>query len=185
MLPHIVGRSQVSFQNVPTGQKMPRAQYEHCNAAAPRGTPTCILVPAWHKGDFRPLLRDMRLISRYEQGTPLFTSNTAVPCPWQVKVYFDPPSAPAPLSTVHISALSTMPTVLLVSGVSEHFVNQELCKRAGLRTIVAKLPWALQVFWALLKHNAHRIARLNALRKKGVAWFFDSGARAGIPMGQR
>ena len=44
-----------------------------CKATAPTSTSMCILVPFWRQAKFRPLLKGIKCIRTYPEGTPLFT----------------------------------------------------------------------------------------------------------------
>ena len=75
--------------------------YRRCKDRSPYDTSGCFVVPVWANSEWDTLLKGMRVIKEYPKGTRLFSAverssgvrKAMPPCPWGVRVYYDPPVA--------------------------------------------------------------------------------------------
>ncbi len=81
--------------------------YLHCKQMAPDATSACVLVPGYLLDVLKPLLADMRLLKRFNNGTQLFNAPTKSGkalamsgVHWPVYVYTDLPADTVEI-TVH------------------------------------------------------------------------------------
>ena len=68
--------------------------YLACKARSPSNTSACIVLPDWDGTDWNELVRHMKLIRGYKEGTELFwdSDGKLMPgTPWGIRVYYDPP----------------------------------------------------------------------------------------------
>lgn len=146
--------------------------YQECKKKDPRNTSGCFVVPVWRTANWWPLLENMQLLKEYPAyNCKLFSAVDAnkgervlmPPCPWGVRVYYDPPVpsqqlamtqqtqhgavglAVSPLSMlftgmvngttarVLVKSKADNATVLLDSGATGSYISTQFAAKVGLK----------------------------------------------------